>query len=105
EREQAPPRIPCAGGDLVPPQDHEPVRHDQHEATDETPHLGEYGKNKVSVALREERELALRSAAHTLPKELSGTDGDFRLDDIVGRPEGIPERVEVHQQPVLLIRL
>src|SRR4030095_804765 len=70
ERKNPPPGLPCAGGNLEPPEHQESVRRDQHEATDEPPHLGEYGKYEVSVALGEKGEAALRRAARTFPEEL-----------------------------------
>src|SRR6266511_200284 len=103
--DDAPPGLPRADGDLEAPQNQDSVRHDQHETADEPPHLGEYGKNEIRMALREKSQPALRRAADALAQELSGTNGDLRLNHIVRRSERIAERIEVYEEPVPLVRL
>src|SRR5206468_5394892 len=103
--DDAPPGFPRADGDLEAPQDQDSVRHDQHETADEPPHLGEYGKNEIRMALREKGQPALCRAADALAQELTGTNGDLRLNHIVRRSERITERIEIHEKPVSLIWL
>ncbi len=57
------------------------------------------------MPLRQEGQAALRRAADALPHELARTNGDLRLDDIVGRSERIAERIEIHEQSVALVGL
>src|SRR6266478_5670193 len=75
--DDAAPGLPRADGDLEAPQHQDSIGHDQHETTDEPPHLGEYGKNEIRVALRKKGKPALRRAADALAQELPGTYGDL----------------------------
>src|SRR5581483_9376592 len=79
------------------------VAGEQHEAPDESPRLGEYGENKIRVTLREEREPALRGAGNALAQELSRTDRDLGLDDVVRAPERIAKRIQEHEYAFPLV--
>jgi hypothetical protein len=102
---QASDRLTCGRGDVEAAHEEQAVTQQQHQAADEPPRLGEHGEDEIRMTLRQEGQTALRRASDALPEELTRTNRDLGLDDVVRAPERIAERIQVHEDALALVVL
>src|SRR5439155_79611 len=86
-------------------EDEHDVESEEDHRADEPEVLSEPGEDEVRLRDRQVAEGRLRPGREPLPRRLTGSDRDERLDDVPARPLRIGVRIEEREEPLLLVGL
>src|SRR5439155_1215161 len=84
-------------------EDEHDVESEEDHRADEPEVLSEPGEDEVRLRDRQVAEGRLRPGREPLPRRLTGSDRDERLDDVPARPLRIGVRIEEREEPLLLV--
>src|SRR5690606_4803390 len=96
---------PLAFGDIHDTQQQGQVNADNDHRTYESPFFTYGAEDKIRTLLRYKVVLRLRTLQVTFPPELTGSDGNHRLVEVVALPAGVVNLAQKHIDTVALVRL